>query len=178
MFSNKNCESSFTNLLKEVGSLAVADYSVWGRPSSVLPLSIIDVIVSLTFMSKDTKKLATNEKRTKQEPGTSGKLEGTKNGIFPIFLHHRCIFFYQLMTRPKNKSALRYLSEYGSPRYWPKIFLSESVSNRTPHTPGHHQAAPISLHAVMCHSVNSCTFVQKIIEMQLLTKNDLTGTLF
>lgn len=63
-----------------------------------------------------------------------------------------------IIVKPKNKSTLRYLSAYGSPQSWCKVFLGEmkcqSVSYRMPYAPGEHEAIPDKpLYTVKIHRV-------------------------
>lgn len=125
-------------------------------------------------MPNHRQKHTTNEKVTKQEPGGTEGRRRQNYASFPssCIIHiSSCII---VIMRPKNKSTLRYVSAYGSPQSWHKVFLSvrkhQSVSYRMPYTSGQHEAAPDKpLYTVKVHLVLS-TFVQRLIEALLLPK--------
>lgn len=117
-------------------------------------------------MANHREKHATNEKRTNQEPGGTGRSR-QKDASF----RSSCII---VVMRPKNRSTSRYLSACGSPQSWCKVLLSErkhqSMSYRVSYTSGQHEdVSDEPLYTIKVHLVLS-TFVQRLIEVLLLPK--------
>lgn len=95
----------FTNLLNEMGNLAVAIFSTVPEADllpidlTMLPLSIIN----LKLYANHREKNATNKKGIKQKPGGTRRQEETKWCIFSIFLHQTYIFLYHSNYEAKEQ---------------------------------------------------------------------------
>lgn len=137
----------------------------------MLPLSIIDLKPLCPAIERSMPLTRRELSKNLEE------LEGRRtqnDASFPSYCITHTSSCIIVITRPKNKSTLRYLSAYGSPQSWHKVFLSErkhqSVPYRMPYTPGQHEAVPDEpLYTLKVHLLLS-TFVQRLIEVLLLPK--------